>query len=117
MSNTTKEEDAGRLLTSLAAQEPFVTELGTPQLVETGDLDRLVGLGREIVPYLIGELMSESPRRIAYVAAALGRLDDPRAIEPLRELSLRYQSLDTKSEWEYAVIGQCNAALDALTQT
>ncbi|HLG13143.1 MAG TPA: hypothetical protein VJH03_01300 [Blastocatellia bacterium] len=114
MTDPILQQEVDRLLTALAAQESFISELGTPHLAETEELDLLVALGLEVLPYLIEEMKSESPRRVAYVALVLGRLGDSRAIDPLRELKLRYQAMDAKSEWEYAVIGQCNTAIELL---
>ena len=41
-------------------------------------------------------------------------MDDARVAESLRELRATYQAREAKGEWEYAVIGQCNLALQAL---
>ena len=48
------------------------------------------------------------------VARVLKKIGDARALANLRRLRSRYQALDQKNEWDFAVIGQCNLAIQAL---
>jgi hypothetical protein len=102
------------LLDALAAREPLAHDLGTPQPLEAEELTELVALGPDAVPVL-SELAPNVPARsAAYIAVALGRLGDPRAFQPLRDLRAAYQRREPKSEWDFAVIGQCTRALSSL---
>lgn len=114
MINSTLQKKIDLLLRSLEAQELFIYELGTPQPIETDAIKKLVDLGPQIVPYLIELTKSETPKKLVYIVLVLGRLGDARAIEALRELRKKYMILKAKTEWEYAVIGQCNIAIDLL---
>lgn len=103
------------LLDELNQVDPVSYDLGTPELPEVNALDELVEMGQEITPLLIERIrQSNSSKRIAYAVMALNRLGDIRALDSLRELCARYQTIETKDEWDYAVIGQCNAAIEAL---
>ena len=104
------------MLAKLEQQEVVIIELGTPQIFETEEVNELVELGPEIVPYLIELLGSESPKKVAYIVLILGNIRDKRALEPLQKLRAEYQSLEHKTEWNYAVIGQCNTAIATLEQ-
>jgi HEAT repeat protein len=108
------QEKINSLLRALEAQEPVEYELGTPQLVETTEVFELVDLGSCIVPYLLELIKSEKPKVTAYIVLVLDKLGDARTIKPLRELREKYQKQKHKTEWDYAVIGQCNAAIFAL---
>jgi len=44
----------------------------------------------------------------------LNQLGDVRALAALLDLRARYQQRETKDEWDYAVIGQCNLAIEQL---
>ncbi len=114
MIDSSLQEKINSVLRALEAQEPVEYELGTPQLVETKEVIELVDLGSRIVPYLLELTKSEEPKATAYIVLVLDKLRDARAIKPLRELREKYQKHKHKTEWDYAVIGQCNVAIDAL---
>jgi hypothetical protein len=103
------------LLSEAERQEPVSFRLGTPVLPEGGAVRRLVELGAEAVPHLVEATRREdSSRRLAYVALALGRIGDPSAAGPLRELRARCRRRPPRDEWDHAVVGQCNVAIDRL---
>jgi HEAT repeat protein len=103
-----------RLIESLEAQEPPDESLGTPELSETAAVRELVGLGPEAIPYLAERLQTEPAKVVAYLVLALGKLGDARVVESLSELRSTYQAREPKDEWDHAVIGQCNVAIEAL---
>ncbi len=103
------------LLDELNQVDPVSHDLGTPELPTVNALNELVDMGREITPLLIERIQqTDSSKRIAYSVMALNYLGDMRALTPLRELCARYQAREMKNEWDYAVIGQCNLAIEAL---
>lgn len=103
------------LLDELNRVAPVSYDLGTPELPEVSAFRALVDMGREITPLLIERIHRPgSSKRIAYIVMALNHLGDMRALAPLRALDARYRSLAMKDEWDYAVIGQCNMAIEAL---
>ena len=57
-----------------------------------------------------------APKVVAYIVSVLVKLGDLRASAPLRELRATYQAIEPKTEWIYAVIGQCNLAIATLEQ-
>lgn len=106
------------ILASLETVEPTWDSLGTPEPAETEDFVKLVAMGEDAVPHLIARAsLRDSPRQMAYIAKALGRIGDPIAVTTLRELRQVFQAKEPKNEWDFAVIGQCNVALSRLTTT
>jgi hypothetical protein len=112
-------EDVESILADLDRVEPVSFDLGTPELPEVDALRRLVALGPPIVPHLLERLRDEgaSKQRIAYLVLALNRLGDVRALPILREIRENHQRRESKDEWDYAVIGQCNLAIEQLKQS
>lgn len=113
MDQTALREKIERLLKSLEEQDTEYS-LGTPELYETDIVRELAGLGGEVIPYLIELLKTRPAKVVAYIVLVLGKMGDARAVESLRELKATYEAREPKGEWEYAVIGQCNVALEAL---
>jgi hypothetical protein len=115
MTSLKRAEKAKSLLNELDAVEPVSFNLGTPELAETDAVHQLVAMGAAIVPYLLESIQGDKPkRRVAYVVLALNRIGDIRAIAPLIDLRAYYQQREPKDEWDYAVIGQCNLAIEHL---
>jgi hypothetical protein len=102
------------LLAALEDLESPASELGTPVLAQSEELDEIVALGPAAVPHLLSLLQNQAAKITAYMVLALNRIGDCEALEDLRRLRSHYQALDPKGEWEYAVIGQCNLAVQAL---
>jgi HEAT repeat protein len=104
------------LLQALEQMQPMFHSLGTPVLAENDEaLSQLVRMGTKIVPYLVGRIQGDAPKKTAaYAAMVLGRLGDARGVEPLRNLRATFQARQSKDEWDYAVIGQCDLALSRL---
>jgi hypothetical protein len=101
------------VLATIESLEPPILNLGTPRLDLTPELEDIVAIGPRVVPDLLGRLRSASPKTAAYLALVLRHLDDPAAVEGLRELKDRYGALSQRNEWHFAAIGQCREALEA----
>ena len=115
MTSPTPTEQVDLFLSDLDRVDPVSFHLGTPELPEVGAVRGLVSMGAEIVPLLLERVRrSGSKKRIAYIVLVLNRIGDIRALAPLLDLRPRYQELETKDEWDYAVIGQCNLAIEQL---
>jgi HEAT repeat protein len=105
------------LLSDVDRMEPASFDLGTPEISESSAINELVNMGAEIVPLLIERLKSsESKKQAAHIVLVLNRIGDTRALVPLLDLRQRCQELENKNEWDYAVIGQCNLAIEHLQQ-
>jgi HEAT repeat protein len=103
------------LLSDLDQAEPVSFDLGTPELPDLDAVHQLVAMGTEIVPHLLERLQGDGPKqRTAYIVQVLNQLGDVRALAALLDLRARYQQRETKDEWDYAVIGQCNLAIEQL---
>lgn len=117
MEPSTLAEKVDSLLSDLDRAEPVSFDLGTPGLFETDAVLELVNMGTEIVPILLKHIQSHGEKkRIAYIVLVLNNIGDIRALTPLHTLRTRYQELETKDEWDYAVIGQCNLAIKKLQE-
>ncbi len=115
MTSLTPAKKVDSLLSDLNRVEPISFDLGTPELFEIDAVRQLLAMGTAIVPHLLECLQGNvSKKRIAYVVLVLNHLGDVRALAPLRDLRARYQQRETKDEWDYAVIGQCNLAIEQL---
>ncbi len=102
------------LVESLENKEVIIYDLGTPQIAETEEVRELVALGNRIVPYLMEMARTAKPKVVAYIVLVLSKLTSENTVIFLHKLKARYQAIESKTEWEYAVIGQCNVALYAL---
>jgi hypothetical protein len=99
-------------LNDLDRVEPLSFDLGTPELPEVDAVHELVNMGTEIVPLLLERIQQNgSKKRIAYSVLVLKHIGAVQALAPLLDLRTRYQQLETKNEWDYVVIGQCNLAI------
>lgn len=108
-------EQVDVLLSELDKVEPVAFDLGTPQLPAVDAVYQLAAIGPQIVPHLLERARDEaSKKRIAYIVMVLGLIRDDRALEPLQTLRVRYQQQERKDEWDYAITGQCNLALERL---
>ena len=108
-------EKVDSFLSELEAVEPISFDLGTPEIPEVDTLNQLVAMGTEIVPHLLECLQDNAPKnRVSYIVLVLNRIGDIRALPPLCNLRARYQQHMNKNEWDYAVIGQCNLAIEKL---
>ena len=108
-------EKVQALLAELEQQPPTAYDLGTPQLAETPAVESLVRMGAVIEPELIEAMDSSASRKqVAYAILVLGRLGEQQALEPLKRLRERYEGRQSKDEWDFAVIGQCNTAIAEL---
>jgi hypothetical protein len=106
------------LLSELDVAEPVSFDLGTPELPELDAVPQLVAMETAIVPHLLECIHGNVPKkRIAYIALVLNHLGDVRALAPLLDLRARYQQREIKDEWDYAVIGQCNLAIEQLQKS
>lgn len=115
MISHTLAEQVDSLLSDFDRVEPVTFDLGTPELSEVGAIHELVIMGAEIVPLLLERIQSSGlKKRIAYIVLVLNRIGDIQALAPLLDLRARYKELETKDEWDYAVIGQCNLAIEQL---
>ena len=111
-------EKIDSLLSELDAVEPVSYDLGTPGLPEVDAMRQLIAMGTEIVPHLLERLSgAESKKRIAYIVLVLKYLGDVRALAPLLDFCARFRQRETKDEWDYAVIGQCNLAIEQLQKS
>jgi hypothetical protein len=108
-------EKVQALLAELEQQPPAAYDLGTPRLAETPAVESLVRMGPAIEPELIERMeRSASKKQVAYAVLVLGRLGEQQALEPLKRLRERYEGRQSKDEWDFAVIGQCNTAISEL---
>ena len=118
MGDRTPEElarEAGPLLAELDRIEPISWDLGTPAVVEVEPVQRLIALGPAIVPLLLEQLEEEaSEKRIAHVVLVLSHLADATVLPDLIALRSRYQGRGSLGPWDYAVLGQCNVAIERL---
>ena len=109
------EQKIDDLLNDLEAKRIAISELGTPQLSEL-DVQGILELGSQAVPYLIQLLESENPKKVACIVLALSKTGNMEVKVHLQKLREKYRGRDHKTEWDYAVIGQCNLALQAFDQ-
>jgi hypothetical protein len=108
-------ERVDSLLHELDRVEPVSFDLGTPELLEVDAVHELVDIGSEIVPLLLDRIQRNAPKkRTAYIVVVLNRIGDIRALAPLLDLRARYRARETKDEWDHAVIGQSNLAIEQL---
>jgi len=115
MKPLTPAEQIDSLLSDLERVEPASFDLGTPELFEVDAVHQLVVMGKTIVPHLLERMQGDVPKkRIAYIVLVLNYIGDVRALAPLVDLRACYQQRETKDEWDYAVIGQCNLAIEQL---
>jgi hypothetical protein len=106
------------LLGELERAEAVSFDLGTPELPEGDALKELVAMGAAIVPHLLSRVGEDTPKkRVAHIASVLRALGDRRALEPLLAVRMRFERLEGKDAWDYAVIGQCNLAIEALRRS
>jgi hypothetical protein len=67
------------------------------------------------VPLLLERIGQGGPtKRTAYLVLALNRIGDSRALAALLDLRAAYQARADKDEWDHAVIGQANLAIEEL---
>ena len=114
MDTSDGQRDIESLVAALADLEAPESELGTPVLVHSRELDELVALGLAALPHLLRLLPDRPAKAAAYIVLAVGMIGDHIALDDVRRLRSRYQALDPKGPWEFAVIGQCNLAIQAL---
>ena len=115
MTSLSPSEQVESLLSELDAVEPVSFDLGTPELPEVDAVHQLVSMGTMIVPYLLESIQGNEPKkRVAYIVLVLSRIGDVSALAPLVDLRTHYQQHEPKDEWDYAVIGQCNLAIEQL---
>ena len=106
------------LLRELDRAEPMSFNLGTPEVFESVPVHQLVVMGTAAVQHLLECMESDVPNnRMASIAFVLGQIGDRRALSSLIALRARYQERATKDEWDYAVIGQCNLAVEQLQKS
>ena len=107
--------EISELLDGLERSEPVSWSSGTPDLTESEPVERIVELGRDIVPFLIEELKRDAaPQRTAYVVLSLRSIGDARAVGAIADVAARYRAREPKNEWDHAVIGQAEIALEQL---
>lgn len=118
MKPSTLAKEIDSLLSELDEAELVSFDLGTPEVPELDVVHQLVAMGTAVVPHLLECIHADVPKkRIAYIALVLNQLGDVRALAPLVDLRTRYQQLEVKDEWDYAVIGQCNLAIKQLQKS
>lgn len=118
MKSLTLAEQIDSLLSEVDVAEPVSFNLGTPELPEFEAVHQLVAMGTMIVPHLLERIHVNVPKkRIAYLTLVLNHLGDIRALAPLLDLRARYQQREIKDEWDYAIIGQCNLAIEKLQKS
>jgi hypothetical protein len=115
MTSVTPAEQVDSLLSDLDRVEPVSFDLGTPEMLEVNAVHQLVAMGTAVVPHLLERMQGDAPKkRIAYIVLVLSHIGDVRALAPLVSLRALYQQREAKDEWDYAVIGQCNLAIEQL---
>lgn len=114
MDDTADRRRIQSLLDALEGLESPASDLGAPLLAHSEELDEIIALGPAMVPQLLRLLENQPAKTAAYVVAALNEIGDRRALAGLRRLRSHYQALDEKNEWDFAVIGQCNLAIQAM---
>lgn len=107
-------ERAAALLKRLALTVPASYDLGTPDIGAPQELCELVGLGLQIVPYLLQQAQTAEPAVAAYAVSALGQLGDRTLITELERVKQRFEAAPDEDPWIYAVIGQCALAISEL---
>lgn len=111
----TPAEQVDSLLSELDRAEPLSFDLGTPEGCESHLVHQLVVAGPTIVPHLLERMQGNAPKkRVAHIVLVLRLIGDVRALTPLVDLCALYKERETKDEWDYAVIGQCNLAIKEL---
>jgi hypothetical protein len=115
MTSLTPAQQVDSLLSNLDRVEPISFDLGTPEVLEIDAVRQLVAMGTAVVPLLLERLQGDVPKkRIAYIVLVLNHIGDVRALAPLVELRALYQQRNIKDEWDFAVLGQCNLAIEQL---
>jgi hypothetical protein len=103
------------LLEALAAREPVAYDLGAPQLdVAAPEFQQILKLGPLAASHLLVAAQTEPARRAVWAVLALGEVGDAEVIETLRRLRAEYQARESKTMWDFAVIGQINGAVARL---
>ena len=115
LSESELQSEVDQLLKSIEEKEVPIYELGTPEILETKETISLINLGPRIIPYLLMMSEKSSSKIVAYIVYILGRLGYKEVIPHLLKLRERFQKLETKTGWDYAVIGQCNLAIEELS--
>jgi hypothetical protein len=115
MTSLTPAERVDALLSELEGVEAVSFDLGTPDVFEHDAVRQLVAMGTEAVPHLLERMQGDAPKkRVVYIALALNRIGDVRALAPLADICRIYQQRATKDQWDYAVLVQCKLAIEQL---
>ncbi|MEX2512665.1 MAG: hypothetical protein WD398_07160 [Cyclobacteriaceae bacterium] len=99
-------------LDSLEILEPKDYELGTPQLEESSEyIEKIISYGPSAISYLMDLSSNATPKKTAYIVFILGKLDGRGLTEQIIKIRTEFENKTSKSDWDYAVIGQCNIIL------
>lgn len=114
MTSLTPAEQVDSLLDALD-RAPVSFDFGTAEVFELNEVHQLAAMGTAIVPQLLERIRGDVPKkRVAYITLVLNHIGDIRALAALIELCTFYQQRETKDEWDYAVVAQCNLAIEQL---
>jgi len=91
-----------------------VVELGTPDIRLTSEGERLLAMGERVLPAALRLLEADDPRVVASTVLVLRSLGNPSHRPLLQALRERFSQKPSKSPWDFAVIGQCNLAIEEL---
>ncbi len=90
-------------------------DLGTAVVLENDAFQALVSLPPSATPMLMAAAEKATPKVAAHLVAVVGRRGDSTIVSNLEALERRYQALEPKNEWVYAVIAQSRLAIGTLS--
>ncbi len=93
---------------------PEVIRLGTPQVLHTGAIQRILEFGKGAIPLLTACLKQGEKPQIAQAVYVLGELYAVSTIPDLLALREQVQQIESKTPWDYAILGQITVALRKL---
>jgi hypothetical protein len=93
---------------------PEVIRLGTPQVLHTDTIKRIIEFGEVAIPFLTACLKDGEKSQIAQAVYALAELSAVSAITELMVLRTQVQQVESKTPWDYTILGQIAVALRKL---
>ena len=93
---------------------PEVIRLGTPQVLHTGVIQRIFEFGKGAIPLLTACLKQGEKHQVAQAVYVLGELHAISTIPDLLALRERVQQIESKTPWDYAILGQITVTLQKL---
>jgi len=104
----------GRLIDSLADQEPLFFSLGTPIVTDNEVTDDLIAWGKAAIPALTAALEHGEPKIAMYAAYCLGQIGDSAALPALEATREKYLAKEPKAEYDFGVVSASNRAIEQL---